>query len=185
VNRRSALFAGLLSFLATSKGLAEVSKPFPPVPNWRPSFSEPLDKVADRLRYYTDEKRDFVVFENGTCAIINDGLSDQAAAAAATKTLSKIFHFHPDMNPLNMDDGNVLVRYNHPAVNVVLADIAFNHWAEIEARHQDGLTPDEVLITPLGQNVFDDFGKKALLGRCYMFMDAQAPKVVRIERRKR
>ena len=26
------------------------------------------------------------------------------------------------------------------------------------------------------------FGKRALLGRAYMFMDAQAPKVVRIER---
>jgi hypothetical protein len=83
-----------------------------------------------------------------------------------------------------MDDGNVLVRYNHPAVNVVLSSVAQAHWPEIESHHQDALTPDEVLITPLGQNVFDDFGKKALLGRCYMFMDAQAPKVHRIERRK-
>lgn len=43
--------------------------------------------------------------------------------------------------------------------------------------------PDEVLITPLGPNVFDDFGKMALFGRCFMFMDAQDPKVVRIERK--
>ncbi len=184
MNRRKALLAFLSSFLTTATGLAEVPKPSPPVPKWRPSFNEPLDKVADRLRYYTNDKRDFVVFENGTCAIISDGLSDQAAGLAATETLSKIFHFHPDMNPLNMDDGNVMVRYNHPAVNIVLTEVALNHWTEIEARHQDGLTPDEVLITPLGQNVFDDLGKKALLGRCYMFTDAQAPKVVRIERRK-
>jgi hypothetical protein len=87
------------------------------------------------------------------------------------------------MNPASMDDGNVLVRYNHPAVNVVLSSVAHAHWPEIESRHHDGLTPDEVLFTPLGRNVFDDFGKKALLGRCYMFMDAQAPKVHRIERR--
>jgi hypothetical protein len=81
-----------------------------------------------------------------------------------------------------MDDGNILVRYNHPAVNVVLRDISKAHWPEIEQRHLDGLTPDEVLITPLGQNKFDDFGKQALLGRAYMFMDAVAPEIVDIKR---
>lgn len=136
------------------------------------------------MRYYTDDKRDFAVFENGTCAIVDAGLSDEAVTAAAIETLFQIFHYHPDMNPLPMDDGNVMVRYNHPAANVVLTKVADAHWAEIEARHQEGLTPDEVLITPLGPNVFDAFGKKALLGRAYMFMDAQAPNVVRIERRK-
>lgn len=81
-----------------------------------------------------------------------------------------------------MDDGNILVRYNHPGVNVVLSDIARAHWQEIEQRHLDGLTPDEVLITPLGQNKFDDFGKQALLGRAYMFMDAEQPEIVEIRR---
>jgi|GEM_PF-6378487 hypothetical protein len=41
----------------------------------------------------------------------------------------------------------------------------------------------EVLITPAGNNVFDDFGKKALFWRRCMFMDAQDPKVVHIERK--
>jgi hypothetical protein len=87
------------------------------------------------------------------------------------------------MNPLPMDDGNVLVQYNHPAVNVVLWDVVERHWAEIDARHQDALATHEVLITPDGPNTFDDFGKKALFGRCFMFMDAQEPEVVRIERK--
>jgi hypothetical protein len=87
------------------------------------------------------------------------------------------------MKPLNMDDGNILIRYNHPAVNVVLSDIVKEHWPEIDRRHQEALATDEVLITSLGSNRFDDFGKKALFGRCFMFMDAQGSKVVRIERR--
>ncbi|AGH86296.1 hypothetical protein F504_3784 (plasmid) [Ralstonia pseudosolanacearum FQY_4] len=37
-------------------------------------------------------------------------------------------------------------------------------------------------MTPQGSNIFDAFGKKALFGRCFMFMDAQAPVVVRIVR---
>ncbi len=37
-------------------------------------------------------------------------------------------------------------------------------------------------LQPLGPNKFDEFGKKALFGRCFMFMDAQEPKVVRVVR---
>ncbi len=162
--------------------MAALQKSFPPVPDWRPSFRQPLDRIIDRFRYYTNGKDDFAVFRNGTCAIVDRGLSDAAAAEAAGKILSKIFTFHPDMNPKPMDDGNILVFYNHPAFNVVLADVVAAHWTEIEANHQRALTPDEVLLTPLGANKFDDFGKKALFGRCYMFMDGTAPEVVRIER---
>jgi sugar lactone lactonase YvrE len=96
---------------------------------------------------------------------------------------TRFFYAHPDMTPRPMDDGNILVSYKHSVVNIVLTDVAKANWPEIEARHQDGLPPNEVLITPLGSNVFDDFGKMALLGRCYMFMDAQQPSVIRIERK--
>ena len=78
-----------------------------------------------------------------------------------------------------MDDGNVLVGYNHPAYNVVMVELARQNGLEVEARYLDGLAESEVLMTPLGQKKFDDFGKLALLGRCYMFMDAQDPQVER------
>ena len=167
-------------------GLFKKNEPpgqFPPVPDWRPSVKQPLDKLIDRLKYYTNGTRDIAVFENGTCVVLENNLSDKDAETYAKDVLAKIFHFHPDMNPTNMDDGNILVRYNHPALNIVLSDFAQAHWAEIDANHQRALAKDEVLITPLGHNVFDDFGKKALFGRCFMFMDAQNPKVVRIERK--
>lgn len=155
---------------------------FPPLPAWKPSFSQPLERIAERFSYYTDGQRDFVVLQCGTCVLVDDGLSDAAAYTAARSVLDSIVNFHPDMNPAHMDDGNVMVRYNHPAFNVVLTDIAKANWQEIEARHKDGLTKDEVLITPLGPNIFDDFGKMALLGRSYMFMDALDPKFVEIRR---
>jgi hypothetical protein len=81
-----------------------------------------------------------------------------------------------------MKDGNITVQYNHPAMNVVFERVAKENWSEIERNHQDALAAHEVLITPLGQNKFDDFGKKALFGRCFMFMDAQEPIVERIVR---
>jgi hypothetical protein len=156
---------------------------FPPVPDWKPCIRQPLENIIERFIYYTGGMRDFAVFEYGTCAIIPDDLSDQDAVIAAIGILSEIFNYHPDMNPTDMDDGNVLVQYNHPAFNVVLKEITQVHFNDIDQNHQRALATKEVLITPLGINIFDDFGKKALFGRCFMFMDAQNPKVVRIVRK--
>jgi hypothetical protein len=155
----------------------------PPVPDWKPSIQQPIDRIIERVCFYTDQKRDLAVFEHGTCVILPDGLEHPQAISYATDILSKIFHYHPDMNPTPMKDGNILVRYNHPAVNVVLNDVAVEHWSQIDGNHQRALATSEVLITPLGKNVFDEFGKKALFGRCFMFMDAQRPVVIRVVRK--
>lgn len=156
---------------------------FPPVPDWKPEIAPPLSRVIERMRYYTNAKMDFAVFQHGTCVILPEGLADEAADGFAKEVLKKIFHYHADMNPRMMDDGNILVSYNHPAVNVVLSDFASEHWEEINRNHLRALATSEVLITPMGPNVFDDLGKKGLFGRCFMFMDAQEPSVVHIIRR--
>lgn len=160
----------------------EPPKRFPPVPDWQPSVKLPLDRIAERIRFYTNGSRDFALFSNGTAAILPSGLTDNEAEQHALKALHGVFHAHPDFNPMNMKDGNVLVQYNHGVVSVVLADVVELNWSEIDAQHQRALATDEVLITPLGQNTFDALGKKALFGRCFMFMDAEVPQVVRIER---
>lgn len=154
----------------------------PPVPDWRPAIVQPIDDLAERFKFYTDGSRDFAVFENGTVVILPSGLDDQAAQAHASQALRSVFYAHPDMNPIPMKDGNVLVQYSNDTANLVLKDIAEKNWFEIDKNHQRALATDEVLITPSGPNTFDDFGKTALFGRCYMFMDAQDPKIVRIVR---
>lgn len=182
--RRRSFIGGLLATIGVGRTRAEeVTTLNPPVPTWRPSFTQPLDNITDRVSYYSNGQNDFVVLRNGTCVILDPGRSDEQAEADAKKVLASILGYHPDMNPTPMDDGNILVRYNHPAANVVLQEVAKAHWQEIEEHHLDGLTPDEVLITPLGPNVFDDFGKQALLGRAYMFMDALDPRIAHIYRR--
>jgi len=185
MNRRVLMLAGLTSIFAsraTAQGAAAAPKKAPPVPAWRPSFQQPIERVVERFRYYTDQKIDFAVFANGTCAPLGRGQSDTEARLAAELALDAAFHSHPDFTPNDMDDGNLLVSSGRRVHNVVLSDVVAAHWGEINARYREGLTDSEVILTPLGQNVFDDTGKKALLGRCYMFMDAQAPKVMRIER---
>ena len=162
---------------------SEPPKQFPPVPDWKPEIRQPLERISERIRFYTNGSRDFAVFDYGTVAILPNGLGDTEAEKHAMQSLHKVFHAHPDMKPLKMKDGNILIQYNHDVASLVLSDIAEEHWAEIDKEHQRALATSEVLITPLGSNKFDDFGKKALFGRCYMFMDAQSPKVVRIERR--
>jgi hypothetical protein len=155
---------------------------FPPVPDWQPNAQPPLETIVERMRFYTNGSRDFAVFRNGTVAVLPPGLADAAAEQHALRALHGVFHAHPDFNPMSMKDGNILLQYNHDVASLVLADVVAQNWDEIDQQHQRALATHEVLITPLGQNKFDDFGKKALFGRCYMFMDAQNPVVIRIER---
>jgi len=161
----------------------EPPKQFPPVPDWRPTIRQPSDQIVERVRFYSNFRSDIALFQYGTCVLLPDSMSDDDATAYAKDTLAKIINYHPDMKPAPMKDGNILIQYNHPALNVVLADVAAQHWREIDDNHQRALATSEVLLTPLGQNVFDDFGKKALFGRCFMFMDAQSPNVIGIFRK--
>ena len=158
-------------------------KAFPPVPRWRPSFEQPLERVVERARHYTNGAHDFAVFQHGTLVILRDGLDDFGAEQEACAALGSVYSSHPDMNPLQMKDGNVLIQYSHDAANIVLADLAAERMGEIDRNHLGALTNGEVLVTHLGPNVFDDFSKLALYGRCYMFMDAQSPEVVQVQRK--
>jgi hypothetical protein len=156
---------------------------FPPVPKWRPGIEQPIEAIVERVLHYTHGKRDLAVFQHGTCVVLpQNGLPESQVIQLAKGILDEIYKYHPDMNPVPADDGNVVIQYNHPAINVVLSSFAQTHWEEIERNHQDALATSEVLMTPLGPNKFDDFGKKALFGRCFMFMDAQNPEVVRVVR---
>ena len=172
----------LLAGLAAMVGIGAKPAAAREEPGFGIGHPGPLDRIVDRMNYYADGKRDFAVLRHGTCVVLEPALDDATARSSALQVIESIFNAHPDMNPTPMDDGNILVSYNHPAANVVLSDIAQAHWAEIEANHLDGLATSEVLITPLGPNKFDDFGKQALLGRAYFFMDAQTPDIVLIHR---
>jgi hypothetical protein len=158
-------------------------KRFPPIPKWKPAIAAPLSDLLGRMIYYTDGKRDIVMFKHGTMVVLPDGLNDDESKKYALEVLSKIINYHPDMNPLNMDDGNILVQYNHPAYNVVISSFTDNHMEEIRNKHIEALAESEVLITPLGNNKFDEFGMKALYGRAFMFMDAQKPEIVKVHRK--
>ena len=132
--------------------------------------------------YYTDGKRDLVVFKHGTIVVLEENMSDIVAKEYALNVLSKIYNYHPDMNPLNMDDGNIMVQFNHPAYNVVISNFVEEHLPSIRIKHLEALATDEVIITGAGPNKFDEFGMKALYGRTFMFMDAQSPEVVQVFR---
>lgn len=61
MNRRQVLTGGLSSLVVSPAGGAEVSKP--QVPKWRPSFSQPIDRIEERFGYYFDRGRDFAILE--------------------------------------------------------------------------------------------------------------------------
>jgi len=165
---------GLLSKLFTKK------KPdFPPKPRWKPNLSIDIELIFQKAKYYTNNKLQFAIFQYGTVAFFANKVYN--IEASAKDSLDKIYNYHPDFNPLTMDDGNYLIEYSQPAFTIVFKDEIENNWDYIEKNHLDGICKDEVLLNVHGQpNVFDKIGKISLFGRAKMFLDAQAPKVVRI-----
>ena len=152
------------------------NKKFPPVPLWKPNLPIDIESIYEKTKYYTGEKLQFAIFENGTIVYFPEKVENIEESAKAL--LDKVYNFHPDFNPLTMDDGDYLVEYSQTVFTIVFKNEVENHWDYIDRNHQDGICPDEVLINAQGQsNVFDKTGKICLFGRSKMFMDAQSPKV--------
>jgi len=152
---------------------------FPLKPKWKPDVPVDVDAIYKAVKYYTGGKMQFAIFQNGTVAFFTkkiDNIEDSSVA-----TLSRIYNAHPDFKPMVMDDDNYLVQYSEPAFTIVFRDEIKNNWDYIEKNHLEGLCNGEVLINAKGeQNVFDSVGKICLYGRAKMFMDAQAPRIVKI-----
>jgi len=152
---------------------------FPPVPKWRPNIPVDIERTVQTFAYYLNYQRPFVVFSNGTGAVVSlDSINMESDAKAI---LNKVFHFHADFNSIEMDDGNWLVKYSQPAFSIVFKTESNEYFQYIEAHHLEGLVTSEAILNESKKvNVFDKRGKIGLFGRARMFMDAQSPIVVRI-----
>lgn len=161
------------------KGNPREKKRFPPIPQWRPNTPIDLDRILETAKYYTNGKLQLGMFKYGTIAFFASPIQDIANEAKIC--LDKIYNSHPDFKPLTMDDGNYLIEYSQPAFTILFKDELETYWDYIEKNHQLGICTDEVLINGKGErNVFDKIGKICLFGRAKMFMDAQAPEVVKM-----
>jgi hypothetical protein len=151
---------------------------FPPRPKWKPNLPINLDIILQKAKYYTNEKLQLGIFNHGTVVFFSERVDNIAAQSLAT--LDKIYNFHPDFDPIKMDDGNYLVEYSQPAFTIVFNEELTLNWDYIEQNHLEGLCASEVLINVNGEsNKFDRTGKIALFGRAKMFQDAQDPRVAR------
>jgi hypothetical protein len=160
-------------------GARESEFDFPPKPKWKPDLLVDIERIYEKTKYYTGDKLQFAVFKNGTVTFFSnrvDNIEDSAKAS-----LDKIYNAHPHFKPIIMNDENYLIEYSQPAFTIVFKEEIDNNWNYIDENHLDGICRAEVIINAQGQhNVFDRIGKICLFGRAKMFMDAQAPEVVKI-----
>ncbi|WOI23410.1 hypothetical protein [Nonlabens ulvanivorans] len=152
-------------------------KDFPPKPSWKPDFPINYELILEKAIYYTDNKRQFAIFQFGTVVTFPDKVTD--IEVVALKILEDIYLAHPDFNPKKMDDGNYVVEYSQPAFTIIFSEELERYSKYIEDNYMKGLCKDEVLINSRGQaNVFETEGKIGLFGRSKMFLNAQNPEIV-------
>jgi hypothetical protein len=146
------------------------------LPEWRPLVERQIDTLAEMCKFYTNGTEAFVVFEHGTCVTVPRNLEEPLAREFAIKRLAEFLSSHPDGTPLEMKDGNFVVSAPQvDALSVVMQQTLQNQMEYIRANHTKGLQGQpshEVLLTPLGANVFDDLGMKFLFARSFIFWDA-------------
>ncbi len=131
---------------------------FPPTPKWKPNLSIDINLIYEKAKYYTGNKLQFAIFQNGTVAFFSNRVNN--IEDSAKSSLDRIYKSHPDFKPMTMDDGNYLIEYSQPAFTIVFKEDIEKHWAYIDTNHQDGICRAEVLMNAQGQhNVFDKVGK--------------------------
>ena len=145
---------------------------FPPKPKWKPTLPVDHAAIIAAFKHYTDGNRAFVVFQHGTCVIVDP--ASTSPHDEAKSILHQLLHQHPDFNPIEMKDGNWLVSMSDAAFSVCLKAELQQNWGHIMDNHLDGLATDEVLLdADQNPNVFDKRGIIGLFGRARWFMDAQ------------
>lgn len=159
--------------------MSDASKPdWPPRPRWQPPITSDLERIARTCAYYLDNRDSFAVFERGTCALMRPGIPKPLENTVSI--LREIIHHHPDFRCQRMDDGNWMITYKYPAMNIVFGDEFESNIDYIEAHYRSGIIEDEVFrdrdgaVAPLDK----PSDKIGLLGRARMFMDALNPKII-------
>lgn len=144
------------------------------VPAWKPDCDRDLERIATLCTHFTNGATSFVVFSHGTCVIMDSPVNEEEAFQTASQHLSLFLKSHPDVQPLAMNDGSVLVQsLNVSAVSIVPPETLASYQSQIEENHLSAIPGHEVIMTPNGPNVFDDFGKQVLFARAFIFWDAQ------------
>ena len=151
-------------------------KPFIPVPKWEPAIPVDLEKIIITFALYTSKSSPFVVFQHGTCVLLDRGTTN--IEQQAKLALDKVYNYHPDFQPCKMVDKNWMIKFSQPVYSIVFQEEVERDWDEIENNYKKGICPSEVLLGPdLHPIVFTESWKVGLLGRARMFMDAKNPTI--------
>lgn len=117
-----------------------------PCPTWVPDKVENINTIYDRLAFYTNHKKHFVVYEHGTGVYPGKAGSDPIECDSI---LMSVVMNPPNFKVSPMKDGNFLVGFKGPVYGVVLGDFYHeNKNIIINNVSSGGLLPGEKLLKP-------------------------------------
>ena len=117
-----------------------------PSPRWVPDKVEDIKLIYDRLGFYTDLKRSFVVYKHGTGVFPEKSACDPSECDSL---LMSVVMNPPDFKVTPMKDGNFLVGFAGPVYGVVIGEFFKKNKDRIINRVSlGGLLPGERLLRP-------------------------------------
>jgi hypothetical protein len=148
-----------------------------PRPSWRPFRTELPVWFVDRMSYYTDRRKSFIVYEHGT-TVFDASLPD-ADIIKCNASLHNIVTGSSVFSVTPMKDGNFLVTFTATVFGLVDGNFV--------ARHKDSLTrdaltiglfPNEAIVPPDADAVKVGHHVIGLYARANLYLDAESKRAI-------
>lgn len=153
-----------------------------PAPS-NPSLLPPIAGKDERLIKFcasnVQESRSFVLFQHGTCIVV-EGLSNvDEIKTQALNTLTRTAVPGAKFVCAPVEDENIIVSYSEPVFHLRFGEDIQAHREAIETDFMRFLSDEERATTPLGWNP-PFHAKIGLRSRARLMKDAQAPVICQI-----
>lgn len=142
-----------------------------PQPNWIPDAFEDAADVGERMQFYTNGRRSFVVYLSGTTVFSGSAL--QGEDDDYHQALCDVVSHSPDFKVMPMEDANLLIRFAGPVCGLVFEKFYRSNERQItEYATLGGLLPGEVFLSPADRESIPDLHYYAgLFGRAKLYRD--------------
>jgi hypothetical protein len=144
-----------------------------PCPIWVPDRVEDIKIIYDRLAFYTNNKKHFVVYEYGTGVYPKKAECDPIECDSI---LMSVVMNPPNFKVTPMKDGNFLVGFKGPVYGVVLGDF-YQEYKDLIINNvlSGGLLPGEKLLKPESDfSIPEDHYYIGLYARAKLYADAES-----------
>lgn len=143
---------------------------------WQPDYPQEIEHVAEKMKFYSDLKHNFIILKNSTCLFFNDMENHESNVEKVMESAKTLTDFSVDV----MSGGDYIVNIRGP-IDVYVGKEEFeNQKHEIERRLDELKYPGEAFTSEDAKGLEKERILVGLYARAKMLMDAESPEIAKV-----